>query len=99
MLDEAETSGVLDEDQAAVSDPEHSKDVACAVIIQGLGEVSFARVMQYQEDPRKMFSFLHNRCCAATTFSWVTVHSTLARMRYTGLKMHRYIARWVYCSA
>lgn len=83
---------------AAVSNPKTAKYVGCSVILHTLGGVGFACVMSCQEDPLKMWSFMHERYSAKTTFKKVSVHSTLASFKYTGHLMQEYGAKWELCS-
>lgn len=40
-------------------DTEYVMDVACSMILQGLGKVLFACVMRYQEEQSSMWKLLH----------------------------------------
>lgn len=44
-----------DTTSAGVMDDEYARDVSCSVILQGLGEVPFACVMDHQIDPWHMW--------------------------------------------
>lgn len=75
------------------SDIEYARNVAYSIILQALGNVPFACVMRFQEDPSQMWKFLNDRYSATTTVSKATMHTTLAQMKYTGQLMHIYIAK------
>lgn len=60
---EAASTGTTDQN-ATTADAQkelEAEDVACSVILRGLGQVPFASVMLYDEDPKKMWSVLHER--------------------------------------
>ena len=73
---------------------EAANDIACSVILQGLGEVPFAAVMQYQDDPQKMWNVLHERYAAVSSFSKASIHTSLARLKYGGENMDSYLSKW-----
>lgn len=83
----------------ACSDPEYARDVACSVIQQGLGEVPFACLIQYQEDPQQMRSFLTSgtgrhlrsvkRPCIQHWPGWNTPVSRCMSMSRTGSRVMR----------
>lgn len=82
----------------AGSGPEYARDVACRIILDGLGEELLVYIMQYQEDPPQMWKFLYERYSANTMFSKATLDSTLARMEFPSQLMHEYVAKWELCA-
>ncbi len=52
----------------------------------------FAVVVQFQHDPQKMCAVLHNRYATVSTFS-------LARLKYAGEGMNKYLSKLEKCSA
>lgn len=80
------------------SNPEYARDVACSILLQGLGVVSiwFTR---YQEDPRQKWKLLYELYSATTTFTKAIAHTTLGRMKYICQPMHEYVAKWETCAA
>lgn len=48
---------------------------------------ALASEMRYQEEPRKMWSFLHERYWTTTKFNKATLHSTLVQLNYIGQPM------------
>lgn len=82
-----------DKGSDVASAPEHAKDFACSKNLLGLGEVQFACLMGYEEDPQQTWRFFHQRYRLATTFSKAAVPTTLPEMKYTEQSMHEYFAK------
>lgn len=76
-----------------VIDDKYAQDVVCSVFFHGPGEILFACVTAHQNDPRRMWEFLHQRYSARTTFSKALLNYTLARTRYTVQAIQEYVAR------
>lgn len=48
----------------------------------------------FQGDPPKLWELLHQRYSTDATFSKATIHSALARIRYSGKSMQDCIKTW-----
>lgn len=81
-----------DEESSLASDSEYSRDIACSLVLQEIGQVLFTFVIQYQDDPLRMWRVLHARYSVTTTFWRATVHILLARMKYIVQLEHEYVA-------
>lgn len=64
------------------------------IILQGLGEVPFACMIQYQAYPQRMWNFLRERYGSKTTFARATLHPKLGCMRFIAQSMLENIAEW-----
>lgn len=69
------------------------KNVACSLISNGPKKIPFLRMVTRRYDLRRMSELLHQHYRACSTFSEATLHSSLARIRYTAQALQCYIAK------
>lgn len=81
----------------AVKNTKVRRGLMGSVTLMVLGIVDFLLMKSYHGDPRKVWSSLHERYSARTTFNKASVHSTMAWLRYTGQYIQKFVANWELC--
>lgn len=89
----------MDTDTKAVMYDKHVRDIACSVIPRRLCEIRFECITAHQDDPRGGWEFPHRRYNENTTFSKMSLDSTLARTQYPVHTMPDHVTRWKQMSA
>ena len=96
LLIEKGAHDALSRSKAHVISQAHLEEAnkACSVILRGLGDVPMAAVIRYVDDPKKMWDVLAERFAGTSTFNKASVQTALAKLRYTGEPMEKYVAQY-----
>jgi len=80
-------------------DEKEEANMACSVILRGLGDVPMAAVIRHADNPAAMWTALSERFAGTSTFNKASVQTALAGLRYGGKAMEQYVAEYEHLNA